>query len=336
MTGHFLKAEIHCHIEGAAPPALAARQAEKYGIDPSTFLKDGSYLWSDFSEFLVSYDRVAALFRTDEDYALLTETYLAELASANTIYSEIIVSPDHGDRIGLGADFYLAGISEGIGRAREKTGIEARIIVTGERHFGPERVIAAAEYAARSDNPLVTGFNMAGEERMGRVADYARAFDIAREAGLGLTIHAGEVCGAFSVADALDLVRPSRIGHGVRAIEDADLVARLVDLGTVLEVCPGSNIALKVYPDFEQHPLRRLKESGVRVCLNSDDPPFFHTSLEREYEIASHQMGFHDAEINAMTRTALEAAFVDDDTRTRLLQRFDAETARPQDPVKHG
>ncbi|MBP1848011.1 adenosine deaminase [Rhizobium petrolearium] len=325
MTAQLLKAEIHCHIEGAAPPALAAAQARKYGVDTSHILRNGAYVWSDFAEFLVCYDAVAALFKTADDYALLTETYLTELAAANTIYSEIIVSPDHGDRIGLGADAYLAGISDGIHAAREKTGIEARIIVTGERHFGQDRVIAAAEYAARAKNPLVTGFNMAGEERMGRVADYARAFDIARDAGLGLTIHAGEVCGAFSVSDALDLVKPSRIGHGVRAIEDPVLVARLADLGIVLEVCPGSNIALNVFPDFDSHPLRRLKAAGVRVCLNSDDPPFFHTSLTREYEIASKIMGFSDGDIDAMTRTALEAAFVDEDTRCRLLARFDAQ-----------
>ena len=324
VTRHLLKAEIHCHIEGAAPPALAARQAEKYGVDTSDILRDSAYIWSDFSEFLVCYDRVASLFRTDADYALLTESYLTELAGENTIYSEIIVSPDHGDRIGLGADAYIAGISEGIRQAWEKTGIEARIIVTGERHFGPESVIAAAEYAARSDNPLVTGFNMAGEERMGRVADYAPAFDIAREAGLGLTIHAGEVCGPFSVIDALDLVRPPRIGHGVRAIEDPELVARLRDLGTVLEVCPGSNIALGIYPDFQSHPLRRLKEAGVKACLNSDDPPFFHTSLAREYQIASETMGLSEQEIDGMTRTAIEAAFVDEETRRRLLARLDA------------
>lgn len=325
MTAHLLKAEVHCHIEGAAPPALAAAQARKYGVDTSHILRDGAYIWSDFAEFLVCYDAVAALFKTADDYALLTETYLTELAAANAIYSEIIVSPDHGDRIGLGADSYLAGISNGIHAAREKTGIEARIIVTGERHFGPDRVIAAAEYAARAKNPLVTGFNMAGEERMGRVADYARAFDVARDAGLGLTIHAGEVCGAFSVSDALDLVKPSRIGHGVRAIEDPALVERLADLGIVLEVCPGSNIALNVFPDFDSHPLRRLKAAGVRVCLNSDDPPFFGTSLAREYEIASKTMRFPDQEIDTMTRTALEAAFVDEDTRGRLLARFDAQ-----------
>jgi adenosine deaminase len=326
VTQNLLKAEIHCHIEGAAPPALAEAQARKYGVDTSAFLRDGAYRWRDFSEFLVAYDAVAALFRTEADYALLTETYLAELAAINTIYSEIIVSPDHGDRIGLGADAYLAGICDGIAAAKEKSGIEARIIVTGERHFGPDRVVSAAQYAVGAKNPLVTGFNMAGEERMGRVADYARAFDIARDAGLGLTIHAGEVCGAFSVADALDLVKPQRIGHGVRAIEDEAVVTRLAELGTVLEVCPGSNIALNVFPDFDSHPLKRLKAAGVKVCINSDDPPFFGTSLAREYEIASKTMGVSDAEINAMTRTALEAAFVDDATKTALLARFDRDT----------
>lgn len=323
-TTGMLKAEIHCHIEGAAPPDLTMRQAQKYGVDIGNILHGGQYVWSDFAEFITCYDAVASLFRTQADYALLTETYLAELASINTIYSEIIVSPDHGDRIGLGADAYIAGICDGIFAAKEKTGIETRIIVTGERHFGVDRVVGAADYAKRAKNPLVTGFNMAGEERMGRVADYARAFDIARDAGLGLTIHAGEVCGAFSVADALDIIKPSRIGHGVRAIEDEGLVERLAETGTVLEVCPGSNIALNVYPDFQAHPLRRLKEAGVRVTISSDDPPFFGTSLAREYRIAAEEMGFDREEIDTMTRTSLEAAFVDETTRSALLARFDA------------
>ncbi|WP_165216126.1 adenosine deaminase [Affinirhizobium pseudoryzae] len=327
MTHHLLKAEIHCHIEGAAPPALSLRQAEKYGVDVSGFVHGETYVWRDFAEFIQCYDKVASLFRSEEDYALLTESYLLELAEIGTIYSEIIVSPDHGDRIGLGADAYLAGITDGILSAKAKTGIETRIIVTGERHFGPERVIAAAEYAARSHNPLVTGFNMAGEERMGRVGDYARAFDIARDAGLGLTIHAGEVCGAFSVSDALDLVKPSRIGHGVRSVEDPALLRRLAEEGIVLEVCPGSNVALSVFADFDSHPLRQLMDAGIRVCINSDDPPFFKTSLRREYEIASDIMGFSEAEINGMTRTALEAAFVDEETRKTLLSRFDAHVA---------
>jgi len=322
VTSHLKKVELHCHLEGAAPPSLTSAQARKYNIDIGAYLSDGAYVWHDFASFLKCYDAISEVYKTAEDYALLTDTYLAELAGVGTIYSELIVSPDHGKRIGLGADAYIEGVCEGIRRAKAASGIEARLIVTGERHFGPESVIGAAKYAAKARNPLITGFNLAGEERMGRVADYARAFDIARDAGLGLTIHAGEVCGAFSVTDALDAVRPARIGHGVRAIEDADLVRRLADLGTVLEVCPGSNIALEVFPDFRSHPLRALKQAGVRVTISSDDPPFFHTSLKREYELASEAFGFSDSEIDQMTRTGIEAAFVDEATRQALFARL--------------
>jgi adenosine deaminase len=319
VTKTMPKAELHCHIEGATPPALALAQAARYGIDTSSFIRDGAYAWQDFTSFVQSYDATANLFRTEEDYALLAETYLTEIAEAGAIYSELIVSPDQGDAVGIGADAYVRGLAEGAERARAKTGIETRLLIVGIRHFGPERVVKAAEYAARRPHSLITGFNLAGEERMHRVADFTRAFDIARDAGLGITIHAGELSGAFSVRDALDHVRPSRISHGVRAIEDADLVKRLADEGVVLEVCPGSNIALSVFPDFQSHPLRALHEAGVRVTLNSDDPPFFHTSLAREYEVASTVMGLSDADILGMTRTAIEAAFVDEPTRQRLL-----------------
>ncbi|OOG74494.1 adenosine deaminase [Sinorhizobium sp. A49] len=319
MTAHLKKAELHCHIEGATPPELALLQAEKYGLDTSEIITDRAYVWADFTSFVKCYDSVASLFRTQEDYALLAEAYLTELAEIGTIYSEIIVSPDHGNTIGLGADAYLEGLAAGMEAAKAKTGIESRMLITGIRHLGPESVVRTAEFAAKREHALVTGFNLAGEERMHSVADFARAFDIARDAGLGLTIHAGELSGAFSVRDALDHVRPSRISHGVRAIEDADLVKRLADEGVVLEVCPGSNISLQVFPDFDAHPLRALHEAGVRVTLNSDDPPFFHTSLAQEYDIASTVMGFDDDDINEMTRTAIQAAFVDETTRQRLL-----------------
>lgn len=322
MTAHLKKAELHCHIEGATPPELALAQAEKYGIDTSAIIRDRAYVWEDFTSFVKCYDAIASLFRTEEDYALLAEAYLTELAEAGTIYSEIIVSPDHGNTIGLGAKAYLEGLAAGMEAARQKTGIESRMLITGIRHLGPQSVIKTAEFAARREHALVTGFNLAGEERMHNVADFARAFDIVRDAGLGLTIHAGELSGAFSVRDALDHVHPSRISHGVRAIEDMDLVRRLADAGVVLEVCPGSNISLQVFPDFASHPLRALYEAGVRVTLNSDDPPFFHTSLAQEYDIASAVMGFTDEEINRMTRTAIEAAFVDEPTRQRLLARI--------------
>ena len=322
MTKNLKKVELHLHIEGGASPELVQKQADKYGVDTSGFIRGGSYVWSDFTTFLRCYDAASMLFKTQEDFALLAETYLCSIANEGAIYGEIISSPDHGVAAGLTADAYIDGLLAGMESAKAKTGIESRMMVSGVRHLGVDRVIAAAEYAAQRRHPWISGFNMAGEERNGRVADFARAFDIVRDAGLGISIHAGELCGAFSVRDALDIVRPDRIGHGVRAIEDPELVARLADGETVLEVCPGSNIALKVFPDYQSHPLRAFFDAGIRVTINSDDPPFFHTSLGKEYETASTVMGFSDDEINRMTRTAIEAAFVDEDTRVSLMAKL--------------
>lgn len=322
MTSHLKKAELHCHIEGAASPALVLAQARKYGVDTASFIRDGAYVWSDFTTFLTAYDAASKLFRTEEDFALLAETYLDELAAGGAIYSELFVSPDHGEASGLGAMAYINGLAAGMERAKAKSGIESRMTVIGVRHFGVERVIAAARFAASRPHRLITGFNMAGDERQFHVADFVPAFEIARDAGLGITIHAGELCGAYSVRDALDHVHPARIGHGVRAVEDMDLVRRIRDEGVVLEVCPGSNIALNVFSSFKAHPLRMFYDMGLKVTLNSDDPPFFHSSLAREYQIAATEMGFSNSELDQMTRTALEAAFIDEDTRSALLARL--------------
>jgi adenosine deaminase len=319
LSSQLKKAELHCHIEGAASPALVLQQADRYGVDTSAFIHNGTYVWHDFTSFLHAYDAASKLFRTEADFALLAETYLAELAASHTIYSELFVSPDHGEASGLGADAYISGLAAGMRAAKSKHGIESRMIVIGVRHLGPEKVLTAARFAARRPDPLITGFNMAGDERQFRVADFVPAFDVARDAGLGVTIHAGELCGAFSVRDALDLVKPARIGHGVRAIDDMDLVRRIGDEGVVLEVCPGSNIALGVFPNFEAHPLRTFYDMGLKVTLNSDDPPFFHSSLANEYDIAKSRMGFSDEDLRKMTRTAIEAAFIDVETKKTLL-----------------
>ncbi len=322
------KAELHCHLEGAIPPRLALRQAETYGADVAAFLRRDAYLWSDFTTFLAAYDGAAALFRSEADYALLTKTYLMEIAEAGAIYSELFVSPDHARSAGLAPEAYLAGIEAGIVEARQRSGIECRLIVVGVRHLGPEAVEAAARFAIARKGTSVTGFGMAGEERFGAVRDYAKAFDIARDAGLGITIHAGELRGAESVRDALDVVRPSRVGHGVRAIEDPSLVERLANDGIVLETCPGSNIALKVFGSFDEHPFPALLKAGCKVTLNSDDPPFFDTSLANEYDIAERHFAMTPAELVAVTRTAIDAAFVDADTRSRLHARVAEMTAQ--------
>lgn len=313
------KAELHCHIEGAASPALVLAQAAKYDVDVSPFLAGDAYVWSDFTEFLAAYDGAASLFRNEEDYADLAESYLDGIAAEGAIYAEIFVSPDHAASAGLSPKSYLEGLEAGIVRARAYSGIECRMIVVGIRHFGAEAVEAAARLAATCAHPLVTGFGMAGEERYGRVSDYARAFAIAREAGLGITIHAGEFAGAPSVRDALDEIKPSRIGHGVRAIEDSDLVRRLAGEAVVLEACPGSNVALGVFDGWAAHPFDRFHRSGVRMTLNSDDPPHFSSSIGHEYAMAAGTWNYDADTLRSFTRTAIEAAFVDETTRQKLL-----------------
>jgi adenosine deaminase len=147
---------------------------------------------------------------------------------------------------------------------------------------------------------------------------------MAREAGLRLTAHAGEWGGPESVRDALDAFRPERIGHGVRAIEDTATVDRLAREGIVLEVCPGSNVALGLYRDWRAHPIARLRDAGVKVTVSTDDPPFFHTTMAREFDRLSEDLGWEDEELMALNATALDAAFCDGDTKDRIRKTLEA------------
>src|SRR5690349_23570652 len=157
---------------------------------------------------------------------------------------------------------------------------------------------------------------MAGDENHRTVADFAEIFRIAHEdAGLACTVHAGEGAGPQSVRDALDHLPVRRIGHGVRAVEDPDLLRRIAREGIVLEVCSTSNIRIAVYPGYAEHPLNRLRAAGCKVTLNSDDPPYFDTTIGGEYQVAADHFGWSEADLRAATGVALEAAFVDGETR---------------------
>lgn len=318
-----LKAEIHCHIEGAASPAIVRRLGAQNGIDlAGLFNAAGGYSWHDFASFLVAYGKASSVFRTREDFRELAYDYYTSIAAEGAIYGEIFIAPDIAADIGLSYDDYVGGLAEGIVDAEAATGIVGRMIVVGIRHLGPDKVRAAAERTVANPHPLVTGFGMAGDETVYHPRDFAPAFDIARAAGLGVTAHAGELAGPQSVKDALDYLGVRRIGHGVRSVEDPALVRRIADEGIVLELCPGSNVALGLYPDVAHHPFRRLMEAGVRVTINSDDPPYFDSSLGKEYDDLARDQTIDDAQLTQATRTAIEAAFVDEATRARLLARL--------------
>ncbi|MFV0360596.1 adenosine deaminase [Tropicimonas sp.] len=319
------KVELHLHLEGAAPPAFVRGLAAEKSIDlRGIFDERGDYAYDGFIDFLRVYEAATAVLQSPEDYARLTATVLAELAAEGVIYAETFVSPDFCGGGDLAAwREYLAAMHEAARRAEVVDGIVLKGIVTPIRHFGPERARAPALCAAETAGDFITGFGLGGNESVGRPRDFAWGFDCAREAGLRLTCHAGEWAGPDSVRGAVRDLRVERIGHGVRAIEDPALVGDLAERGIVLEVCPGSNIALGLFPDWKSHPVARLREAGVPVTVSTDDPPFFHTTMTREYERLAAATGWDEAEFRAINRVAAGAAFCDSDTRDALLKRLE-------------
>jgi adenosine deaminase len=317
-------AELHVHLEGTAPPALVRRLAARHGIEvPPGTIEGDRFVWRDFLDFLDTYDRTAAVVRTAQDYRDVTTAYLRDCAAQGAVYVELTASPDHAAAAGLPYAEMVAGIAAGIDDARAATGIESRILVTAVRNLGVARAEAVARAAAGAPHPYVTGFGLAGDEAGFPPAPFSGAFRIAHDAGLGLTIHAGEWAGPPSVRAALDLPVPiARLGHGVRAIEDPALVAELAERGTVLEVCPTSNVVLGAYPSYAEHPFPVLRAAGVRVTLGSDDPPYWNASIRGEYEIAAEAWGLDEAALLGITNTAVQAAFVPDDLRAALFIRI--------------
>jgi adenosine deaminase len=258
--------------------------------------------------------------RTAQDYRDVTYEYLASCALDGAIYVELIVSPDHAALVNLDPEEHLNGIATGMDDAREDHGIESRILFTAIRNLGAEQAVRVARYAASRPHPYVVGFQMAGDEANFPATDYAEAYAIAAEAGLGCTVHAGEWAGPESVRAALELP-VTRIGHGVRSIEDPALVEELAARQTVLECCPTSNVVLDLFPSYEDHPLPRLMEAGVKVTLASDDPPYFGASIGGEYAVCRDWYGFDDDRLRTITRTAIEAAFCEKTLKQSLMLR---------------
>jgi adenosine deaminase len=319
------KAELHVHLEGTAEPELIARIAQRNGVTlPHGMLaEDGRFHYTNFLHFLETYNLAASVIRTAEDYRDITYDYLAGVAADGGIYVELTASPDHAALVGLSDEQHFAGIAAGIDDARRDYGIEARILLSGVRNFGPEKVTRVARFAAERPHPYVVGFALAGDERV-PPSDFAEAFAIAADAGLGCTVHSGEWQGPASIRAALELP-VTRLDHGVRSIEDPLLVHEIAKRGITLNTCPTSNVVLGVYSSFADHPLPHLRAAGVRVTLGSDDPPYFGATLGGEYAVCSEHFGWDDQALREVTIAAIEAAFCEEPLRATLLERAGAQ-----------
>ena len=319
------KVELHLHHEGAAPPQFIRGLAREKNVDISkVFRKDGSYDFQGFLHFLSVYEAATSVLKTPDDYARLTTAILEESAKNGVVYTESFISPDFcgGGDVEAWRD-YLPAIREAADAAERDMGITLRGVVTCVRHFGPEQAKASALCAAETAGDWIVGFGMGGDENKGKQSDFAYSYDMAREAGLKLTTHAGEWRGPAEVREAVEALGVIRIGHGVRAIEDPALCEMLAERDVVLEVCPGSNVVLGVYQSLRDHPIAKLKDRGVKVTVSTDDPPFFHTTMRDEYVNLAKTLNWDASVFRELNQTALDAAFCDGATRDAVAKRLE-------------
>ncbi|WP_298627778.1 adenosine deaminase [uncultured Legionella sp.] len=320
------KAELHVHLEGTISPDLALKLAKrnKLTLPSGLIASDGtSYLSKDFLDFLKVYDTLAAVIKVPQDYYDITFDYLRTNAQEHAIYVEMMYSPDHAEQSsGIPSREHLAAIQQAIDDAKDQFDIVGRIISTGVRHFGVEACERVAHQAGIDQFPCVTGFGLGGDEAKFPPKLFTKAYQIAADAGLECTVHAGEFDSARGMVEAMEYLPIKRIGHGVNVIHSPDTMAMVKERGIALEVCPTSNIFLGLFKDMNSHPFPKLYEACIKVSISSDDPPFMSTNLAQEYQRVQEAYQYSDDTMNKITRMAIESAFVDENTRTELLNKI--------------
>ncbi len=294
------KAELHVHLEGSVEPGTLLELDP--GLDADELRR--LYEYSDFLGFLRSYKWINLRLTRPEHFALITRRLLERLERENVLYVELNLSVGVWLWRKLEFEPYFAAIAS----EAERSPLRVRFIFDAVRQFGVDAGWEVARLAAAHQAQSVVGFGIGGDEAKGPAKDFQEVFAWAKREGLHLAPHAGEVAGAQSVWDALEC-GAERIGHGVRSIEDPVLVSHLASRRIPLEVCISSNVRTGAAASLSEHPVRRLFEAGVPITLNTDDPPMFGTTLEREYQLAAEEFGFSEAELRAVARNGFEFAF---------------------------
>ncbi len=335
------KVTLHEHIEGTITPKMAEKLAERHNVKlPDGFIMpEGSYDKnefpygrygydeSDFWAFIDTYDKVAGLVKTPQDYYDITKDYLSINAKNGGAYCELIISPEHMavEDGKLSAPKYKAmmeALSKASADVKKEYGMETRFIATAVRNMGTESVVNVAKFVAENHHPLVTGFGIAGNERAGDFDDFKEAHEVAGKAGLKKSYHAGEICGVESIKKAM-AHGAVRIGHGINAVNDEVLMKELAEKGVLLEVAPTSNRILvnELEGDINKHPLRKLYDAGIRLTINPDDGGIFGTDNGKEHKIAGETFGFSKAELIDVALCGIEAGFCDDKTKKSLKEK---------------
>ena len=323
------KVELHRHLEGAVRPStvldLFRKNHREYVDTPLCEILPRIQITGSersLSDFLAKFEFFMPCIQTASDISRITSEAIEDCAADGIIYAELRFSPAFIRRLtGLSYSEAVEAVLEGA-RVAAVHDIAVNFILIvpqpeGER-VAWDTVRLAADYLSNG----VTGVDIADDTRARGLSEYVRPMAWARANGLGVTIHAGEADGPSSVRVAVEQLGAARIGHGVRSIEDDRVIEMLADRGTLLEVCPTSNVHTQVAPSIREHPLPKLIERGVRVCLNTDDPGISSITLTGEYELVHETFGLSRADLSSMNVCAARYAFAGDEQRAALLERL--------------
>jgi len=326
------KAELHVHQVGSASARIVSELAARHpGPVPSDVEELRSFFeFRDFAHFIEVFLAVVDLVRTPEDVHYLTYEVAREMATGQQLrYAELTCTPytsvrphDH-DR-GMSVEGYTEAIESARIEAERDFGLVLRWIYDIPGEFGLLAAEATLDFAVNHRPDGLVGFGLGGPEVGVPRPQFRPFFEAARNAGLHCVPHAGETTGPQTVWDALEHLHAERIGHGTSSAQDPALLAHLAEHSIPLEVCPSSNLATHAVPSLDEHPIRAFRDAGVVVTVNSDDPPMFATTLNREYEIAAELLGLDEAGIAELARTAVRASFADDQTQREILREVDA------------
>ena len=328
------KVELHLHLEGSARPETLREFADRDGaLLPHGMTSDG-WTFGGPLDFIDNYLEVCQLFATADDFRRLAVELCEDLAATGVPYAEVVFSPgNHARR--LDDDWFgpIEAALDGLAAGERDHGVRVRLCPDIVRDNGLDDAQRTLEVALRYAGHGVVALNCAGSERTG-VERFAWMFRKAAQAGLKSVPHAGEWAGPENVRATIEHLGPDRIGHGVRAIEDAALVADLADRHIPLEVCPVSNVATGVYERIEDVPLLALRDAGVPVTLNSDDPTMFGAWLSDVYAGARDAWALSDDDLADFARAAVDASFAENDRKAALRDDIDAWLATPVAPAE--
>ncbi|MEV8506058.1 adenosine deaminase [Actinoplanes sp. NPDC051475] len=321
------KAELHVHHVGSASPRIVAELAARHEgtspvpADPAA-LAD-YFAFRDFGHFIEVYLSVVDLIRDDEDVRTLTYEVARELARQQVRYAELTVTPYSHVRRGIPAPAFCAAIEDARTAAGRDFGVDLRwcFDIPGEAGLPAAEETLRIALEERPDGLI--SFGLGGPEVGVPRPQFKPYFDKARAAGLHSVPHAGETTGPETIWDALRDLGAERIGHGISAAQDPQLMAYLAEQGIPLEVCPTSNVRTRAVAAIEEHPLATLVAAGVPVTINSDDPPMFGTTLEEEYAVAAHLLGLDQAGVAELARATVGASFLPAAGKDRLLAEID-------------